>query len=67
MEMLHEEFPIYNWKQNKGYPTLEHREAIRVHGATKYHRMSFRLLPDQLALDFEEDLSFEGLRLKITH
>tara|TARA_B110000459_G_scaffold146144_1_gene159258 strand:- start:2455 stop:3111 length:657 start_codon:yes stop_codon:yes gene_type:complete len=46
MEKIHEEFPMYNWKQNKGYPTKEHREAIRIYGATKYHRMSFRLLPE---------------------
>lgn len=48
MNKIHEEFPMYNWKQNKGYPTLEHREAIRKYGTTKYHRMSFRLLPEQL-------------------
>jgi ribonuclease HII len=67
MNRLHEEFPMYNWKQNKGYPTEEHREAIKKYGVTKYHRMSFRLLPDQLELelDFEEDLSFEGVRLQI--
>jgi ribonuclease HII len=51
MNQIHEEFPMYNWKQNKGYPTKEHREAIRKYGTTKYHRMSFRLLPDQLSLD----------------
>jgi ribonuclease HII len=51
MNQIHEEFPMYNWKQNKGYPTLEHREAIRKYGTTKYHRMSFRLLPEQLKLD----------------
>jgi len=51
MNAIHEEFPMYNWKQNKGYPTKEHREAIRKYGATKYHRMSFRLLPEQLKLD----------------
>jgi ribonuclease HII len=50
MERLHEEFPMYNWKKNKGYPTKEHREAIRKHGITKYHRKSFRLLPEQLTL-----------------
>jgi ribonuclease HII len=48
MAKIHEEFPIYNWKQNKGYPTKEHREAIRKYGTTKYHRMSFKLLPEQL-------------------
>ena len=51
MNKIHEEFPMYNWKKNKGYPTKEHREAIRKYGATKYHRMSFRLLPEQLILD----------------
>lgn len=48
---IHEEFPMYNWKQNKGYPTKEHREAIRKYGATKYHRKSFKLLPEQLKLE----------------
>lgn len=51
MNKIHEEFPMYNWKQNKGYPTQEHREAIRKFGVTKYHRMSFRLLPEQLKLE----------------
>lgn len=51
MNTIHEEFPMYNWKQNKGYPTKEHREAIKKYGATKYHRKSFKLLPDQLKLD----------------
>jgi ribonuclease HII len=55
MDRIHEEYPMYNWKQNKGYPTREHREAIRKYGVTKYHRMSFRLLPEQLALDFDLD------------
>ncbi|GAA4063296.1 ribonuclease HII [Flavobacterium cheonanense] len=52
MDKIHEEFPMYNWKQNKGYPTKEHREAIRKYGTTKYHRMSFKLLPEQLSFDF---------------
>ena len=51
MNKIHEEFPMYNWKQNKGYPTKEHREAIRIYGVTKYHRMTFRLLPEQLKLE----------------
>ena len=51
MNTIHEEFPMYNWKKNKGYPTKEHREAIRKYGVTKYHRMSFRLLPEQLSLE----------------
>ena len=52
MNQIHEEFPMYNWKKNKGYPTTEHREAIKKYGACKYHRMSFRLLPEQLSLEF---------------
>ena len=53
MEKLHEEYPMYNWKKNKGYPTLEHREAIRRYGITKYHRRSFRQLPGQSNLDLK--------------
>ncbi|MEY8847795.1 ribonuclease HII [Psychroserpens sp. XS_ASV72] len=52
MAKIHEEFPMYNWLQNKGYPTKEHREAIKKYGVTKYHRKSFRLLPEQLKLEF---------------
>ena len=48
---IHEEFPMYNWKQNKGYPTVEHREAIKKFGITKYHRRSFKMLPEQLKLE----------------
>ncbi|APY08922.1 ribonuclease HII [Winogradskyella sp. J14-2] len=51
MEKIHEEFPMYNWKKNKGYPTKEHRAAIEKYGVTKYHRKSFRLLPEQYRLD----------------
>lgn len=51
MEKLHEEYPMYNWIQNKGYPTLEHRRAIQKYGLTKYHRKSFKLKADQLLLD----------------
>lgn len=51
MDKIHEEFPMYNWKKNKGYPTKDHREAIKKYGPCKYHRMSFRLLPEQLTLD----------------
>lgn len=52
MIKIHEEFPMYNWKKNKGYPTEEHREAIKKYGVTKYHRKSFKLLPEQLELSF---------------
>jgi ribonuclease HII len=51
MEKIHLEHPQYNWKQNKGYPTKEHRNAIREFGITKYHRKTFKLLPEQLKLD----------------
>ena len=44
-------FPAYNWKKNKGYPTKEHRNAIRTNGITFHHRKTFRLLPKQLKLD----------------
>lgn len=51
MEEIHLEYPMYNWKKNKGYPTAEHREAIRKYGLTKYHRKSFRQLPVPLKLE----------------
>jgi ribonuclease HII len=44
MNTIHEEFPMYNWKQNKGYPTKEHREAIQKYGVTKYHRLTFKMI-----------------------
>jgi len=50
MQQLDLEFPSYQWKKNKGYPTLFHRNAIREFGITNYHRKSFRLLPEQLKL-----------------
>ncbi|APG61096.1 ribonuclease HII [Christiangramia salexigens] len=52
MYKIHEEFPEFNWAKNKGYPTKEHRKAISEHGPTPYHRKSFKLLPDQLSIDF---------------
>lgn len=52
MEKIHEEFPNYYWNKNKGYPTAEHRNAIRKHGPTPFHRKSFKLLPEQLKLNF---------------
>ncbi|MBP9602298.1 MAG: ribonuclease HII, partial [Lutibacter sp.] len=45
------EFPQYGWEKSKGYPTKKHREAIKQYGSTKYHRMTFKLLPDQLKLE----------------
>lgn len=55
MNQLAEEFPQYDWRSNKGYPTKKHREAIRQYGTTPYHRMSYNLLGDgQLSLDFKD-------------
>ena len=44
MDKLHDEYPMYNWKKNKAYPTKEHRKAIEELGSCKYHRMTFKLL-----------------------
>jgi len=52
MEMLHREYPEYGWNRNMGYPTRTHRRAVLEHGPTIYHRRSFRLLDDQMRLDF---------------
>ena len=53
MDQLAEEYPQYDWKSNKGYPTRKHREAIRQYGITPYHRKSYNLLGDgQLSFDF---------------
>lgn len=51
MNSIHEEFPYYEWNQNKGYPTIAHRQAIEKYGPCKYHRMTFRLIDNQLKLD----------------
>lgn len=53
MKELHKEYPQYGWDCNAGYPTRQHREAIRRFGTTPYHRMTFNLLGDsQLSFDF---------------
>ena len=55
MDALAEEYPQYDWLSNKGYPTKNHREAIRQYGMTPYHRKSFNLLGDgQLSFDFQD-------------
>ena len=51
MEQYGEQYPVYNWKKNKGYPTKEHKQAIADHGTTPFHRMSFNMAI-QLKLDF---------------
>jgi len=50
MEKIALEHPEYDWQKNKGYPTIAHRQGIKAHGVTSYHRKSFRLLPEQLEL-----------------
>lgn len=51
MEKIHEDYPGFNWNQNKGYPTLTHREAIRQFGLTEHHRKTFTLKAEQLRLN----------------
>ena len=51
MKKLADEFPDYNWQNNKGYPTKKHRNAIKKIGISKHHRKSFQLLPSQLSLE----------------
>ena len=50
MKNLHKEFPQYNWQKNKGYGTLEHRNAIELYGLSTYHRKSFNIFPVQINL-----------------
>jgi len=52
MEQAHEKYPHYDWKTNKGYPTKKHRNGIKEYGTTPLHRLSFRLLPEQLEINF---------------
>lgn len=52
MLKIHKEFPEYNWEKNKGYPTLDHRNAIMKFGITPYHRKTFQLLNTQMAFEF---------------
>lgn len=56
MDALAEEYPQYDWKSNKGYPTKKHREAVRRYGPTPFHRMSFNLLggTGELSIDFKD-------------
>ena len=50
MKAYDEQYPQYNWKKNKGYPTLEHKQAIADYGTTPLHRMTFNMAI-QLKLD----------------
>lgn len=55
MDSLANEYPYYDWQKNKGYPTKAHREGIREHGPSPYHRMSYNLMgATQLELNFDE-------------
>lgn len=47
MQQLHEQYPVYGWNQNKGYPTKAHRAMIKTHGPSPFHRMTFKLLADE--------------------
>lgn len=53
MAKIDAEFPMYGWKKNKGYPTKQHRQAIKEHGVTQYHRLGFKLLPEQYTLNLK--------------
>ena len=50
MEKLHQEYPIYNWKQNKGYPTICHRNTVLQHGFSPYHRKTFKVTQPQQSI-----------------
>jgi ribonuclease HII len=52
MIKLHKKFPAYNWKQNKGYPTVAHRQVVIELGLSEYHRKTFACVPKQLNFDF---------------
>lgn len=56
MQAYASEYPGYGWETNFGYPTRQHREGIKMLGTTIHHRMSFRLLPEQLEIEFPEML-----------
>jgi ribonuclease HII len=56
MQKLDKKFPVYGWQQNKGYPTLAHREAIRLNGLSPFHRKTFACLPKQMELFKDEKL-----------
>lgn len=55
MEQIAEEYPVYQWKQNKGYPTIVHRNAALAHGLSPYHRKTFSISRPQLALFSESE------------
>jgi len=58
MKMLHEEYPFYDWKQNKGYGTSQHRKQMSIHGHSPYHRMSFKV--DLSCFETQKELAAEA-------
>lgn len=55
MANLHQDFPVYNWQQNKGYPTIAHRKAVIVHGLSPFHRKTFNVSDPQLQITFNQE------------
>ena len=53
MQKIHKKFPEYNWAQNKGYPTKQHRNVLLRLGISPHHRKSFKLFPGQLKFDLK--------------
>jgi ribonuclease HII len=51
MKAAAQQFPVYGWESNMGYPTMLHRDGIREYGTTPLHRMTFQLLPNQMELE----------------
>lgn len=60
MRAIAKEFPCYGWEKNMAYPTAEHREAIKREGICKYHRVSYKLLPEQTLFSFTDSISSQG-------
>ena len=52
MKLIHNDYPLYGWNKNKGYPTKNHRQGIFENGISPHHRLSFKLLDDQLRIEF---------------
>lgn len=62
MKKLHKSYPQYCWNTNKGYGTVEHRNAIGIHGLSPYHRKSFSIGSNQLDFDFDEEYIDTGIQ-----
>jgi ribonuclease HII len=64
MQLLHAEYPHYNWDKNKAYPTIAHRKAIALNGTTHYHRMSFNLTGDKKFYELKKAAKKAGKKKK---